>query len=295
MILRRHLLKTVLAFSCAALSPVAAWAAAFSSDRISVRVEGEGRDVILVPGLSSSPRVWAEMVKAVPGYRYHLVQVSGFAGQAAGGNTEGAVAAPVAEEIARYIAQQGINKPVLIGHSMGGSIGMMLAARHPQAISKLMIVDMFPFLGVMFGPPGTTAQSIKPMADDMLAKMRAATPEARTQRTTATINSMINNTAMRPAGLDDALKSDQDVASRAYHELITTDLTTELKNITVPTSVLYVVPAGAPVTPEQMDGFYKMAYASIKDVQLKRIPASAHFIMWDQPEQFQAEVKNFLK
>lgn len=298
MILRRHLLKTALAFSCAVLSPVAAWAAAFSSERISIRVEGEGRDVILVPGLSSSPKVWAEMVKAVPGYRYHLVQVSGFAGVPAGGNTEGAVAAPVAEEIARYIAQlvpHGLQKPVLIGHSMGGTIGMMVAARHPQSISKLMIVDMFPFLGVMFGPPGTTPQSIKPMADDMLAKMRAAAPEARAQRTTATINSMINNTAMRPAGLDDALKSDQDVASRAYHELITTDLTPELKNIAVPTSVLYVVPNGAPVTPEQMDGFYKMAYSSIKDVQLKRITASAHFIMWDQPEQFQAEVKNFLK
>lgn len=298
MILRRHLLKTALAFSCAVLSPVAAWAAAFSSERISIRVEGEGSDVILVPGLSSSPKVWAEMVKAVPGYRYHLVQVSGFAGQAVGGNTEGAVATPVAEEIARYIAQlvpHGLQKPVLIGHSMGGTIGMMVAARHPQSISKLMIVDMFPFLGVMFGPPGTTPQSIKPMADDMLAKMRAAAPEARAQRTTATINSMINNTAMRPAGLDDALKSDQDVASRAYHELITTDLTPELKNIAVPTSVLYVVPNGAPVTPEQMDGFYKMAYSSIKDVQLKRITASAHFIMWDQPEQFQAEVKNFLK
>ncbi|MBI1773177.1 MAG: alpha/beta hydrolase, partial [Burkholderiales bacterium] len=93
MILRRRLLNTVLALSCAALSPVAAWAAAFSSDRISVKTEGEGRDVVLVPGLSSSPRVWAELVKAVSGYRYHLVQVSGFAGQPAGGNTEGAVAA----------------------------------------------------------------------------------------------------------------------------------------------------------------------------------------------------------
>ncbi|MFZ6733603.1 alpha/beta fold hydrolase [Undibacterium sp. Ji42W] len=296
--LRRHLLNTILAFSCAALSPVAAWAAAFSSDRISVKVEGEGSDVILVPGLSSSPRVWAEMVKAVPGYRYHLVQVSGFAGQPAGGNTEGAVAAPVAEEIARYIAQlvpHGLQKPVLIGHSMGGSIGMMVAARHPQAISKLMIVDMFPFLGAMFGAPGTTAQSIKPMADDMLAKMRAATPEGRAQRTTATINSMINNTAMRPGALDDALKSDPDVSARAYHELITTDLMPELKNITVPTTVLYILPNGVPLTPEQMDGFYKMAYASVKDIQLKRIPSSAHFIMWDQPEQFQAEVKAFLK
>ncbi|MFZ6874044.1 alpha/beta fold hydrolase [Undibacterium sp. Di27W] len=295
MLLRRHLLKTILALSCAALSPVAAWAAGFSSDRISVKTEGEGRDVILVPGLSSSPRVWAEMVKAVPGYRYHLVQVSGFAGQVVGGNTEGPVAAPVAEEIARYIAVQGIHKPVVIGHSMGGSIGMMLAARHPQAISKLMVVDMFPFLGAMFGVPGATAQSIKPMADDMLAKMRSMTPEARAQRMEGTIAGMINNTAMRPSAVADGLKSDQDVSARAYHELVTTDLIPELKNIAVPTTVLYVLPNGVPLSAEQMDSFYKVAYASVKDISLKRIPDSAHFIMWDQPERFQAEVKVFLK
>jgi pimeloyl-ACP methyl ester carboxylesterase len=27
---------------------------------------------------------------------------------------------------------------------------------------------------------------------------------------------------------------------------------------------------------------------------LKRVPDSAHFIMWDQPARFQAEVKEFL-
>jgi hypothetical protein len=32
-------------------------------------------------------------VAALPGYRYHLVQVAGFAGQPAGGNKEGTVAA----------------------------------------------------------------------------------------------------------------------------------------------------------------------------------------------------------
>jgi len=294
MLTRRLLLATAIALGCAAFTPLLASAADFSSDRISVKTEGEGKDVILVPGLSSSPRVWAELIKAVPGYRYHLVQVSGFAGQAKGGNTDGAVAAPVAEEIARYIQQQGLQKPVLIGHSMGGSIGMMVAARYPQAISKLMVVDMLPFLGAMFGPPGTTSQSIKPMADDMLDKMRNAEPAARAKRTEATINSMINTLAMRPGALDDAQKSDPDVSARAYHELIITDLTPELKNILVPTTVLYVLPNGVPLTEAQMDMFYKGVYASVKNVTLKRIPSSAHFIMWDQPEQFQTEVKAFL-
>jgi pimeloyl-ACP methyl ester carboxylesterase len=97
---------------------VPAFAAPFASSRITVRTEGSGPDVVLVPGLNSSPRVWAEMVKAVPGYRYHLVQVSGFAGQPKDGNAEGPVAAPVAEEIDRYIKEAGLTRPAVIGHSM---------------------------------------------------------------------------------------------------------------------------------------------------------------------------------
>src|SRR5688500_15534724 len=82
-----------------------ALAAPFESNRVSVRTEGSGPDVLLIPGLNSSPRAWASTVAALPGYRYHLVQVSGFAGQPVGGNKEGDVAAPVAEEIARYIRE----------------------------------------------------------------------------------------------------------------------------------------------------------------------------------------------
>jgi pimeloyl-ACP methyl ester carboxylesterase len=278
--------------AAAALAP--AYAADGKFERISVTTEGEGSDVILIPGLNSSPRVWHEMVRAVPGHRYHLVQVAGFAGQARGGNTEGAVSAPVAEEIARYIAASGLDKPAVIGHSMGGTIGMMLAARHPEALSRLMVVDMFPFLGAMFGPPGTTAQSVKPMADSLMTQMRAADPAARQARSVTTINSMIDTVAMRPGAIDDSLKSDPDVSSRAYHELIVTDLTPELGMISAPTTVLYVAPKGRGVTDAKMDDWYKAAYAPLKGVTLKRIPSSAHFIMWDQSEQFQSEVKQFL-
>lgn len=289
---RRTLLASLFALAGAALVP--AWAADFQSGRISVAVEGEGSDVVLIPGLNSSPRVWREMIRAVPGHRYHLVQVAGFAGKPRGANSEGAVAAPVAEEIARYIAASGLKKPAVIGHSMGGTIGLMLAARHPDALSRLMVVDMFPFLGAMFGPPGTTAESVKPMADGLLAQMRAADATAREARATATINGMIDNVSMRAGALDDSLKSDPDVTARAYHELVVTDLTAELGKIAVPTTVLYVVPKGLGVTDEKMVAWYQAAYGPLKGVTLKHIAGSAHFIMWDQSAQFQAEVKNFL-
>jgi pimeloyl-ACP methyl ester carboxylesterase len=275
--------------------PLSAFAASFASDRISVRTEGSGPDVILVPGLSSSPKVWEGVVAHVPGYRYHLVQVNGFAGVPAGGNADGLVSAPVAEEIARYIAEQKLAKPALIGHSMGGSIGMMIAARHPESVSKLMVVDMVPFLGALFGPPGTTSESIKPMADGLVARMNAMDPEARKKRAEATIVGMVNNVAMQPVGIDDSMRSDSKVMSRAYHELVVTDLIDELAKASAPITVLYVTPKGMPATDAQLDAGYKQFYSKAKAVTLKRIPDSAHFIMWDQPQRFEEEVKTFLK
>lgn len=289
---RRTVLASLFTLAGAALVP--AWGADFQSGRISVTVEGEGSDVVLIPGLNSSPRVWREMIRAVPGHRYHLVHVAGFAGKPRGANSEGAVAAPVAEEVARYIGAVGLKQPAVIGHSMGGTIGLMLAARHPDVLSRLMVVDMFPFLGAMFGPPGTTADSVKPMADGLLAQMRAADASAREARATATINGMIDNVSMRAGALDDSLKSDPDVTARAYHELVVTDLTSELGKITVPTTVLYVVPKGLGATDEKMAAWYQAAYAPLKGVSLKHIAGSAHFIMWDQSAQFQADVKRFL-
>lgn len=278
----------------AALPLASAFAAPFASERISVRTEGSGPDVILIPGLNSSPRTWASTVAALPGYRYHLVHVAGFAGQPAGANKEGAVAAPVAEEIARYIKESSLKQLAVIGHSMGGTIGMMLAARHPDALSRLMVVDMYPFLGSFFAGPGATAARVEAVGDQIAAGMRATPPDQRSKRANDTIAGMVDTEAMRPVAIKDSMESDADVAIRAYRELIVTNLIPELAQIAVPVTVLYVQPKSVPISAEQFDAVYKAAYAPVRQLTLKRIPDSAHFIMWDQPQRFQAEAKAFL-
>ncbi|WP_426105678.1 alpha/beta fold hydrolase [Massilia sp. TSP1-1-2] len=289
---RRVFLATVFGAALATLAP--AFGADFTSGRISVTTEGQGSDVVLIPGLGSSPRVWREMVRAVPGYRYHIVHVAGFAGRAPEQNTQGFVAAPVAEEVARYIAERALVRPAVIGHSMGGTIGLMIAARHPDALSKLMVLDMVPFLGALFGPPGTTADSIRPVADAIKATMNTPDPVARQVRSSATLAGMIDNVAMREGALDDSMTSDQELVARAMHELVVTDLRGELPRIGVPVTVLYVTSKGPGMSDAAIDAGYRQAYAPIRNVTLERIAASAHFMMWDQPEQFQAEVRTFL-
>ena len=290
---RRTFIAVVLAAG-AALPLTQALAAPFASERITVRTEGSGPDVVLIPGLNSSPRTWASTVAAVPGYRYHLVQVSGFAGQPAGANKEGNVAAPVAEEIARYIKEADLKGPAVIGHSMGGTIGMMLAARHPDSLSRLMVVDMFPYLGMFFAGPGAGPDKVTAVADQVAAGMRAASPEQRRTNANATIAGMVDTESMRAGAVSDSMSSDADVSIRAYRELIVTNLIPELAKITVPVTVLYVQPKTVPIPAAQFDAAYRGAYSPVKALTLTRIPDSAHFIMWDQPARFQAEMKTFL-
>ncbi|HYZ47827.1 MAG TPA: alpha/beta hydrolase, partial [Sphingomonas sp.] len=235
-------------FTAAALLVATPALAAFQSDRISVTTEGTGPDVVLVHGLASSPRVWKGTVERVPGYRYHLVQIAGMGAMPPGGNAQGAVIAPVAEEIARYIREEKLRQPALIGHSMGGTIALMIAARHPDEVGKLMVVDMHPFVGLMFGGPTATADSVRPIADAMRARSAKATPEERLQERERSIVSMINTESERAGPIEDAKASNPDTVANAFSELIVTDLRPELGSIKATTTVLYITPKGAPFT-----------------------------------------------
>ena len=275
--------------------------AAFASDRLSVRVDGpEGApDLILIPGLSSSPDIWQGAVDHLAGrYRVHRIHVAGFAGAAPQANAQGdapqPVGAPVAEEIARYIREQGLQKPAVVGHSMGGTMGMMLAARHPDLVGKLMVVDMIPFMGAMFGPPGTTAESVVPVADQVYAAQSTAPRDQYLTQAKAAVTGMIRTETARTGPLRDVETSDQQVSASAFRELIVTDLRPELPKITAPTEVLYVKFNDPRMTDAVTDAIYQMSFANLPGAKLKRIDDSAHFIMLDQPTAFYGDLDAFL-
>ena len=271
----------------------------FQSGRFHVRVDGPEHpvgDVILIPGLTSSPEIWDQLTDELKGrYRVHRVHVQGFAGAPAMDNATGPVSAPVAEDLARYIAEQGLNKPAVIGHSMGGTIAMMLAARHPDSVGKLMVVDMIPFMGAMFGSPSATPESVAPMADMIYNGMANSPREQWLAESAASINSMINTESLRAGPIQDGATSDQKVAAGAMRELVVTDLRPELANITAPTEVLYVRFNDPRMTPELTDTIYQASFATLPGATLTRIDDSAHFIMLDQPAVFAAKVNAFLE
>jgi len=221
------------------------------------------------------------------------VQLNGFGGFPAAGNAEGPVAAPVAEEIARYIEERGLERPAVVGHSMGGTMGMMLAARHPDSVGKLMVVDMIPWMGAMFGPPGATAESVRPIADQVRAGMLAA-PADQTSVAEQMIATMIRTESARPQHVEYSRLSDRRTSANAFHELIVTDLRPELSNITAPVTVLFVIPPNAPITAEQYEGYVRMSYANLPNARIVKVDDAWHFIMIDQFDWFVGELNTFL-
>jgi N-formylmaleamate deformylase len=263
----------------AAAPPPPAAAAAFAPTRFSVEIVGSGPDVILIPGLTASRNVWRATVAAVPGYRYHLIQVAGFAGEPARGNARGEVVAPLAEEIARYIAARRLDRPALVGHSMGGTVAMMVAARHPQRVGKAMVVDMLP------QPAGLLGGSASGMRG--LAGLLRGLGGSESGRG-------LIDSAIRMFGNDSAenSRSDPGVVARATEELAVADLTPELPRIAAPLTVVYAAPD--PARGPAIARSYAAAYAGKKGVRLVRVDESGHMVMYDQPARFRAALRAFL-
>ena len=252
-------------------------------DRISVEVVGSGPDVVLIPGLASSRETWrhtAERLRAR--YRLHLVQVAGFAGEPARANASGPFFDPVLADIDAYVASLP-KPPVVIGHSLGGTLGLALAERHPDHLSKLMIVDSLPFYGVIMGGPAATVETIRPMAEGMRAQMTGAMPEPMAR-------AMMAQMVTAPADVDRVvgwtLASAPQVVGRAMTDDMLADLRPGLATVKTPVTVLYET---------QIAPMIQAGYAPLGPKTLVEVPNSKHFIMYDQPARFDAEVDAFLK
>lgn len=256
---------------------------------ISVTTLGSsGSAVILIPGLASPRAVWdgvaSDLAKI---HRVYLVQVNGFGGDAPGDNAKPGILDGVAADLNSYIAKHKIEKPAIIGHSMGGLLAMMMGARYPAATGSVMVVDALPFFSLIFGPTATV-DAARPYAEQTRAKT-IATPQP-TAPVTADPGGIWSIKAEgRIKVANWGAKAAPAVTGQALYEVMTTDLRPELAKVTAqPFTVLYATGAG-PHAKVIWEGGYAGSPA-----KLVPIADSWHFIMLDQPTAFADALKEFL-
>ncbi len=122
---------------------------------ISIVTMGKGSPVILIPGLASPRAVWDDVApELAKTHRVILVQVNGFGGDDPGANLQPGVLDGIVADLDGYITREKLHGTLVIGHSMGGLVGLMLAKAHPADLARLMIVDSLPYFAVLMAPPG---------------------------------------------------------------------------------------------------------------------------------------------
>lgn len=280
--------------------PTAAHAA---PTRFSVVTLGQGPDVILIPGLSSPRAVWTATAERLKGtHRVHLIQLKGF-GEPAGPNASGPILQPFVDELAAYISDNKLIRPAVVGHSMGGLVGMMVEADRPGLTGKLLIVDALPFIGPLFG--AGSVEAIRPQAEQFRTMLIAGAAATRPDFTApdcptglpappapkGTMTNSAEGTCLMQYG---AKASDLRVVGQAMYDDMVTDLRPRLGAIKAPVTMLYPQDDRL-LTAAAAAKIYGDAYAGLPTAKLVPITGSYHFIMQDQPAQFNAALDAFLK
>ncbi|PTL83953.1 alpha/beta fold hydrolase [Vitiosangium sp. GDMCC 1.1324] len=287
------LLTLTLLAGCATTSSAPGTATASAAPApFHVERTGHGRPMLLIPGLSSSGEVWNETVAHYRDqYDCHVFTLAGFAGQPP-------VSTPflptMRRALADYIREQHLEKPILVGHSLGGVLALAVAEDAPELVGAIVIVDSLPFLPAAMDP-SATPDSIRPQVEQMGTLMRMQSAAQRNQQTLMTLRSFISDEKNVQVAMRWSIDSDPETIIRAYADLSTTDLRPELSRITAPTLVLgsWVALKGR-VAREQVEAVYRGQYSRLSGARVTLSDTARHFIMWDDPAGFLRETDAFL-
>jgi pimeloyl-ACP methyl ester carboxylesterase len=269
----------------------------FEIDGVLVERHGaKGRPLILIPGLASGGWVWQETVRAFSlDHAVYVLTLPGFDGRPAAGPTPFASAQAA---VARLIVQRHLDKPVIVGHSLGATMAIALAVEQPASVGGVVAIDGLPVF------PGT--ESMEPaqrqaMADGMKTRMAGASPQVFASQQQA---------YMRRVGVVDMGKADDlarltgrsDPASVAQYmaDDLKLDLRPGLKNIQAP--VLVISPwfdldstvQGQTLSESAKRDYYRSLMAGTPKLEVVTVAPARHFAMIDQPQQVNDAIRKYL-
>lgn len=252
-----------------------------------VKVIGKGNPVLLFPGFSCTSDVWNETVKELSKTNEcHVFTFAGF------GNVP-AIKSPwletIKKDVSTYVARKKLQKPSIIGHSMGGSLALWLAAENPNTYKELIIVDGLASIGALMIPDFS---SDKVSYDNPYTKQQLEmNKEAFKKMATQMASGMTLTKEKQPQIVSWMQQADRKTYVYGYVDLLKLDLRESIKNIKIPVTIM----AAISFYPKpQVEKLYTEQYQKLKNKNILYVENSAHFIMFDQPNWFLKEVKKLI-
>ena len=278
-------MKNIILFLLLLIISTLTFGQTFSDYPFEVEKSGNGNQAILfIPGFASAGEVWAETQSFYEKeFTCYILTMAGFADAKAQPN-------PSFENwkkrIADYIKEKSIEKPILIGHSMGGGLAMALAADYPELIGKIIIVDSLPCLAALTNPNFKQQESIN--CSNVIQQITALSEEQFFKMQKMTIPQLIQNTEMIETVLNWSVQSDRQTFAEMYCDFSNTDLREKIATIKCPSLIL-------------LESYFKNfkssienQYKNIESANLQYANKGLHFIMYDDKEWYFNQLANFL-
>jgi pimeloyl-ACP methyl ester carboxylesterase len=271
------------AFSLGAAAP-----ANYQSGALAVeQLVGNGPPLVFIPGLASGSWTWkADAERLSKQHTVYLLTVPGFDGRKA---VPGTTLDTLAADLDRLIADKKLDRPVLIGHSMGGTLALAYAAEHSDRIAGVVAVDglpVFPGTENMTGDRSSLAQGARAQLENQTPEQFAAYQQTYMKR----VGAMDEAAAAKIAEFSS--RSDPRAVAEFAAQLLLLDLRPELGGIQVP--VVEISPyfeadfARMGIDENAKSNYYRMLLGGIEKLDVMSVSPARHFVMFDQPEKFSA-------
>ncbi len=239
--------------------------------------------VVLCHGFSDSGMCWTPIAQQLEG-QYDLVMADARGHGLSDQPENGYNLAMMASDAAHLIRSLDLQRPVLMGHSMGGSIISQVAADYPELVRGLILED-----------PGYSSE--QPSAAEMAARTQASETKLRDYQ------ALTHGELLAKVHSNHPTWSDEEVRYCADARLQLTPRISQLHSshhepwqdvvarMQCPVLMLTAdVELGGIVTPEMA----REAQALCPTLRVEHIAGAGHAIRREQPEAFMAAVRRFL-
>jgi pimeloyl-ACP methyl ester carboxylesterase len=264
---------------------------------INVEVHGQGTPIILLPGLMSDGSVWQQSERYLAkNYQVHTVSIAGFAKTApclAANN----IILQVQAELLNYIKIQQLDKPVLMGHSLGAFLAYRLAIEESELFSAIIAVDGLPYIAPIFtGSAATKPKNMEQQANYLRNLYQNATAQQMADMTKRSIAIQTSSPENQQRVIAMAKASDQTTVASALHYLLVTDLRKPLAQVKIP---LLLMAAQGAFSNEQArknaSALYQQQIENMPNATLAVNTYAKHFIMWDDLDWLMTKTDTFLQ
>jgi N-formylmaleamate deformylase len=255
---------------------------------------GHGPALVFIPGLTCSGAVYdAAVAHYAARYTCHVVTLGGFAGQP---RFDGPFLGSARDSLLAYVRAQRLDHPVVVGHSLGGTLALEMAIEQPDAFRGFVILDALPFYSAAGDSSATEASAraaMRPMCD-MIRKQPLEQFQA-FQRNSPYVPALVTGEADRARVRQWGADSDPVATADAMFDIATTDLRGPIAGITAPVLVLGSWYGMKDMTtPARVDSLYRAQYARAPHFQFALADSARHFVMLDAPEWTWRRIDAFL-